>query len=190
MLNLLSRLYVPVTPDDLSLCAETAIGLRIPEEAVAALARRDFEEFSCVVERDIWICPALDYPQDSANYDYLTRSDWSARSRLVEDALSEAQELMLLRNLCDMAMVALERGNTGESFHRLTDRIDDLTIHTPKSALEEMRSRRTVPTSDLLLYREIAEDLYGPLIRVVREKQHEVVYRIDKLPLPERYFGR
>jgi hypothetical protein len=190
VLDLLSRLYVPVAADDLSLCAEVTAGLRVPEETVADLARRDFEDFSGGPERDIWICPALDYPGGSANCNYLTRSDWSARSRLVEGVLSEAQELMLLRNLCDMAAIAVEQGDPSQALRRLMDRIDDLAIHIPELAVEEMRSRRTVPTSDVLLYREIAEDLYGPLIRIARKRQREVVDTIDRLPLPERYFGR
>lgn len=190
VLDLLSLLYAPVAADDLSVCAEVSVGVRVPEEAIADLARRDFEDFSAGMERDVWICPALDYPDGSANYDYLTRSNWSARSRLVEGVLSEAQELLLLRNLCDMAAIATEKGTTGQELRRLMDRIDELAIHIPESAVEERRSRRTVPTSDVLLYREIAEDLYGPVVRVERKRQHAVAETIDRLPLPERYFGR
>jgi hypothetical protein len=190
VLDLLSGLYVPVAADDLSLCAEVAVGVHVPSETIADLARRDFEDFSVGTVRDVWICPALDYPDGSADYNYLTRSNWSARSRLIEGGLSEAQELMLLRNLCDTAAIAMEKGATGQELRRLMDRIDELAIHIPESAVEEMRSRRTVPTSDVLLYREIAEDLYGPVVRVERKRQHAVVETIDGLPLPERYFGQ
>jgi hypothetical protein len=190
VLDVLSGLYVPVSADSLSLCAEVAVRVHVPEETIADLARRDFEDFSAGMERDVWICPALDYPDGSANYNYLTRSNWSARSRLVEGALSEAQELMLLRNLCDTAAVAMGKGATRQELRRLMDRVDELAILIPGSAVEEMRSRRTVPTRDVLLYREIAEDLYGPVVRVERKRQHVVVETIDGLPLPERYFGQ
>lgn len=190
VLDLLSRLYAPVAADDLSLCAEVSAGMRVRGEVIAELARRDFEGFSAGMERDTWICPALDYPDGSANYDYLTRSDWSARSRLVEGRLSEAQELLLLRNLCDMAAITAEKGGTSQELRRLMDRIDELAIHIPESVVEERRSRRTVPTSDVLLYREIAEDLYGPAVRVERKRQQAVVETIDRLALPARYFGR
>jgi hypothetical protein len=188
-LDILSQLYVPVAPDDVSLCAEVGAGMRLSEETVAGLARQDFQEFSSGTDRDIWICPALEYPNGSANHDYLTRSDWPIRTRIVESVLSEAQELMLLRNLCDIALIAVERGEEGPALRRLASRIDDLTIHIPASAIEERRSRRTVPTGDMELYREIAEDLYGPMVRAQRKKQDGVASSIDGLPLSERYFG-
>lgn len=189
VLDILSQLYVPVAPDDVSLCAEAGAGMPISGETIAGLAGQDFHEFSRGADRDAWICPALEYPDGSANHDYLTRSDWPTRTRIVEDVLSEAQELALLRNLCDIALIAMERGKEGPALRRLISRIGDLTIHIPASTLEERRSRRTVPTSDIELYREIAEDLYGPMVRAQRKKQDGVASSIDRLPLPERYFG-
>lgn len=190
VLDILSQLYVPASPDDVSLCAEVGAGVRLSEEKVTCIARQDFQEFSSGTGRDIWICPALEYPNGSASHDYLTRSDWPTRTRIVDGALSEAQEIMLLRNLCDIALIAMERGQGSLELRRLTSRIDDLTIHIPSSAIEERRSRRTVPTSDIELIREIAEDLYGPMIRAQRKRQESIVSSIDELPLPERYFGR
>jgi hypothetical protein len=190
VLQILSQLYVAVAPDDVSLCAEVVTGSHLSEKTVAGIARQDLQEFSNGTGRDIWICPALEYPNGSANHEYLTRSDWPIRARIVEGVQSEAQELALLRVLCDMAAVAEGRGGESPALSRLMSRIDDLAIHIPASAIEKARSRRTVPASDIILYREIAEDLYGPIIRAQRKKHEAVVSSIDKRPLPERYFGR
>ena len=190
VLDLLDELYLPTTPSDLSLCAEAARGVRIPEDVISDLARRDREEFAGGTPRDVWICPALSYPDGSADDDYLTRSDWRARNRLVEGALSEAQELWLLRVLCDMTSTVEERETSGETRHRFMDRIDDLTIHFSRSVVEQRRSRAGIQQSDVRYYREIAEDLGGPLRRVEIDKQHEVAEAIEGLPPAERYFGR
>jgi hypothetical protein len=190
VLEILSRLYVPTTGEDLSLCVEMNNGLRIPKEEITDLIRQDFEGFRNRQKRDCWVCPALSYPNGSANHNYLTRSDWLIRSRLVESTLSAAQELMLLRGLCDMVAVAVEKGDASRAFHGVMDRINELAVtRIPRPALVSMRARRTVPTSDVLLYREIAEDLYGPLVRAVRKSQRSVADEISALPLLERYFG-
>jgi hypothetical protein len=99
----------------------------LSEEEVTGIAGQDFRDFSSGTGRDVWICPALECLGGSANHDYLTRSDWPTRARIVEDMLSEAQEVMLLRNLCDIALIAIERGQEGPQLRRLTSRIDDLT---------------------------------------------------------------
>ncbi len=190
VLGVLSQFYVPVTAHDLALLAEVATGLGISEGTVANLARQDSEDFSGGIERDFWVCPALDYPSGSANYDYSTRSDWPARSRLVADGLSEAQELATLRNMCDVAAIAEERGDASPALRRLIERIDELAIIIPGPRIAEMRSRRTVRTSGVILYREIAEDLYGPLVRAARIEQREVADAIDRLPASQKYFGR
>lgn len=188
-LGVLSQFYMPVSTHYLAMLAEVAAGMDISDDAVANLARQDFEDFSGGIERGFWICPALEYPSGSANYDYSTRSDWPVRSRLVADGLSEAQELALLRNMCDMAAIRQERGDASPAFRRLMERIDELAIMIPGPRMAEMRSRRIVPTSEVILYREIVEDLYGPLVRVARSEQREVADTIDSLPAPQKYFG-
>jgi hypothetical protein len=189
VLGVLSRLYVPVPAHDLALLAGVAAGLNVSEDTVANLARRDLEDFSGGMERDPWICPALGYPSGSANYDYSTRSDWPARSRLVAGRPSQAQGLALLRAMCDMAATGEERGDASPALRMLSERIDELAVIIPGPRIAEMRSRRTVPTSDVILYREIAEDLCGPLSRVARNEQREVADAIDRLPPPRKYFG-
>lgn len=189
VLRHLASLYVPVTADDLSLYAHAVDKVIVSAEQLTELAYRDRTAFLSGVKYDSWICPALEFPDGTADYDYLTSSSWPVRSRLVDGGLSEAQELMLLRHLCDIISVAEESGVMGEGYDRLVDRINDLTIHIPGERLADMRDRRTVPTSDFIIYREIAEDMYGPLARTARLEQRAAVERIQSRPDFEKYFG-
>ena len=134
VLDILSQLYVPVSPDDVSLCAEVGTGVNLSEEKVTCIARQDFQGFSSGTGRDIWICPALEYPNGSASHDYLTRSDWPTRTRIVEGVLSEAQEIMLLRNLCDIALVASPPPAATR---------EPASARTPRASRLRLRRRRT-----------------------------------------------
>jgi hypothetical protein len=191
VLALLNRLYVPTAVDDLVLCASVVGTAGISSDLVEDIAASDLEDFLAGIERPAWVCPALDFPGGSPNGEFLTRSDWPLRTRIVPGAPSEGQELMLLRQLCDIAMSALEKGLADRSdVHALLERIDDLTIHVPEQLAEETRARRGLHDDHLTLYRELAEDLYGDVIKRDRRDQIELVSEFGELSDREKFFGR
>jgi hypothetical protein len=190
VLRVLHRLFMPVAADDLATCAHASVGLDLDEESLTALIAEDRAAYFAGAERAAWICPALEYPDGSENDEFVTRSDWQVRARIVDGALSEAQELLLLRRLCDIAASAVEKGAAGgDSYGRLRERIDDLTVHLPEAQLADMRRRRTIPTDDLILYRELAEDLYGERVTAERAAQRDAVEALEQLSPAEKYFG-
>jgi hypothetical protein len=190
VLGLLNRLYVPVTSDDLALCLRLVSGVELSTELLEELAAKDHDEFDASLDRAVWICPALEFPSGAANPEFFTRSDWPTRTRVVHDVLSVGQELMLLRQFCDIAMSAVERGVEGAAgLELLLERIDDLAIHLPGQKVEEMRTRRELQDDNLTLYRELAEDLYGDTIKSERQPQRGMVSATEKLALAEKYFG-
>jgi hypothetical protein len=191
LLALLNRLYVPTTVDDLVLCGSVVGTAGISSDLVEEVAASDLEEFLAGVERPAWVCPALDYPGGLSNEEFLTRSDWPLRTRVVPSFLSEGQELMLLRQLCDIAMSALEKGFSDRADVRaLLERIDDLTIHVPEQLAEETSARRGLQDDHLTLYRELAEDLYGDVIEKDRRDQSALVAEFSELPDRVKFFGR
>lgn len=187
-LRLLKRIYTPISAGDLAICAR-ATGQALDEAAVEDLLTRDHEDYGNGTDRPVWLCPAIDYPDGLPNVEFLTRSDWPLRTRIVQGVLSEVQELMLLRQFCDIALIAVHSDSESPAGAQLIERIDDLTIHLPSSKLEEMRGRRTVDTSDLVLFRELAEDLYGEKIAEIREEQRDFVNMLEMRPVDEKYFG-
>jgi hypothetical protein len=190
VLSVLDQLYLPAELDDVALCARVDSGLEVDAGALAELAAADREEFLSGIERAVWICPALEYSDGQPNDEFITRSDWPLRARLVEGILSETQELMLLRQLCDIAIVAAERGiRSAEDYARLIARIEDLTIQLPTARLREMRARRTIPMDDISLYRELAEDLYSERVKEERAVKQHAVAALEHLSIAEKYFG-
>ena len=190
VLSVLDELYLPVEFDDVALCARIHSGLDTDPRAVAELAAADRADFLSGIERAVWMCPALEYSDGHANDEFVTRSDWPLRARLVDGMLSEPQELMLLRQLCDIALVATERGiRNEEDYDRLRERIEDLTIQLPTARLREMRARRTIPMDDISIYRELAEDLYSERAKEEMIVRQHAVAALEQLDTAERYFG-
>ena len=104
VLGLLSRLYVPVSAEDFSLYAQVTSEVFVPEEVLTEIVIHDRVAFTVGEDLGVWICPALECPSGKPDFDYLTTSDWPVRSRLIDgNGVSEAQELMFLRHLCDVA---------------------------------------------------------------------------------------
>ncbi|WAL70022.1 hypothetical protein ORV05_08545 [Amycolatopsis cynarae] len=112
------------------------------------------------------------------------------RARIVREVLSESQELSLLQRFCDLAISLAERRGErpSASLDRLHERIDDLSIHLPSDRLAEKKAERERP-DDLGVYRELAEDRHGELVREERIAQAHVIAALDRLTPPERYFG-
>ncbi|WAL67699.1 hypothetical protein ORV05_07950 [Amycolatopsis cynarae] len=189
-LGALHGLYLPTATDDLAMIMALGASLVVAPEALAELASADHADFLAGVERPSWICPALEYEGGRPNDEFLTRSDWPMRARVVREVLSESQELLLLKRFCDLAISLAERRETrpSASLDRLHERIDDLSIHLPSDRLAEKKAERE-PPDDLSVHRELAEDRHGELVREERIAQAQVIAALDRLTPPERYFG-
>ena len=190
VLGALNLLYAPMAADDLVMVTQLSEGFEVDEETLVELAEADRADFFAGVERPARICPAIEYADGKANDEFFTRSDWVMGARIVRDVLSESQELWLLWRFCDLAMSAVECGSTNSAaFARLGERIDGLTIHLPASRLAERRAEHGGPVDDLVVYRELAENLYGELVSQERVAQRHVVEAWERLAPAEKYFG-
>ncbi|MEU5264131.1 hypothetical protein [Amycolatopsis sp. NPDC021455] len=187
VLDALNRFYAPMPADDLVMVLALATGVEHDEEALTALAAADRAEFSAGAERPVWICPALEYSGGEASDEFLTRSDWPMRARVVRGVLSESQELWLLKQFVSLKW----SGEYPPSRHldRLHERIVDLSIHVPRERLAEKKADRGGRYDLLELWWEIAEDRHGELVRQERIAQAGVIGELERLPLPERFFG-
>lgn len=186
VLSALNRLYLPIAADDLALVTRLVEGVEVGEADLDALAQADRASFRSGDESPVWICPALEYPAGKANDEFFTRSDWPLRARIVRGVLSESQELFLLRHFCDLAISAAA---DEPLVALLRERIEDLTIHLSESQIAERRAEHRESVDDLEIYRELAEDLHGELIRQERVAQRDAIEALEQLTLPARYFG-
>ncbi|MCR6487217.1 hypothetical protein M8542_30750 [Amycolatopsis sp. OK19-0408] len=186
----LNGLYLPTAADDLAMVMALDANIVVEEAALAELATADHAGFSAGIERPSWICPALEYENGEPNAEFLTRSDWPMRARVVREVLSESQELWLLRQFCGLALSLAERRNDLPVAHidRLHERIGDLSVHLPADRLAEKWAEREVPDG-LSVYLELAEDRHGELVREERVAQEHAIAALEALPLPARYFG-
>jgi hypothetical protein len=186
VLGALHVVYQPVAADDLALVVELTEGLEVTEASLAELAAADRAAFLAGAGRPVWICPALEYAGGRAADEFLTRSVLPMAARVVRDVLSESQELWLLNHFCGLAQSIVERRAKVPS--RLGERIVDLSIHLPSDRLAEKRADRDRP-DDLGVYRELAEDRFGELVGPDQDAQAHVIEALERLALPERYFG-
>lgn len=190
VLGALNLIYAPLPADDLAMVTQLAGGVELGEDVLVEVAEADRRDFSSEGERPVWICPAIEYADGEANDEFFTRSDWSLRERVVCDVLSEGQELWLLWRFCILLTTVIERRlPSNAAVARLRERIGDLSIHLPKSRLAEWRAERGERTDSLGSYCELAEDLYGERVRYERDVQRDAIAALERLSLPERYFG-
>ena len=187
VLDALNRFYAPMLADDLVMVLALTTGVEHDEEALMALAAADRAEFSAGEERPVWICPALEYDGGEANDEFLTRSDWPMRARVVREVLSESDELWLLKQFVSLKW----SGKYPPSRHldRLHERIGDLSVHLPPERLAEKKADRGGRYDHLEIWWEIAEDRHGELVGQERIAQAGAIGALERLPLPDRLFG-
>ncbi|MEU8635689.1 hypothetical protein AB0C38_26285 [Amycolatopsis sp. NPDC048633] len=128
----------------------------------------------------------MEYRDGEANDEFLTRSDWPMRARVVREVLSESQELWMLKRFLSMRF---EKSPPSPHLDRLHERIHDLSVHLPPERIAEKRADREQPGEPEIRW-EIAEDRHGALVGQERIAQVGAIGVLEALSLPERYFGR
>ncbi|MEY9849866.1 hypothetical protein [Streptacidiphilus sp. MAP5-3] len=186
--GLLARIYVPLTSDDAVLCLQATGAQSIEAGEVEDLLVADLESFQRGDSQTQWICPALSGDGGTPEDEYITLSGWPLRSRIVFGVLSEAQELMLLRQFCDLAISALEGGRLDGELGPMVERIEGLTIHFDEAGSQRYRKAEGL-YGKLAACREVAEDAYPAAMRREKAARDAAVGLISQLGSEEILFG-
>lgn len=183
--GLLGRIYVPLTPDDILVCLRAMGEASVDEAYLDDLLQRERSDYLSGLSRSAWICPALEPDSGHACDEFITRSDWVMRSRLVFDVLSDSQEIYLLRGFCDLAISIQEQNDKSSDQESLLERIEDLAVHLSVRDIGE-KVREGGNAYLLHAYRELAEDAYPLAYRAVKAQYEAAVEGILSLGERER----
>ena len=112
LLEALEAFRCPAGHDELAAYARVFHGIEVPASALIGLQEFERLSYRAGGQRQVWICPAIvrSYPDFRPDVSLLTRSDWSLTLRLVLEESGAVRQLWLLKQLCGMALAALQSG--------------------------------------------------------------------------------
>jgi hypothetical protein len=186
---MLNRVYLPMMIDDLALCMQAQSGAQVDARNLAELLPMDRSRYASGAGAPPYICPALQLPTGAAQDEFLTLSTWPIGARLVNGVLSAAQEMFLLKAMCDLVLSAEGTSDYARVADVLHERVEDLAVHFSTAQIETRSARLGAGDDRFLIYRELVEDLAGPEVDAERVQQLAAVQRIEALSEASRFYG-
>jgi hypothetical protein len=141
----------------------------------------------------VWICPAIMDEYGAANDAYLTRSDWGLEDRVLIHGGDEAYHLWLVRVLCDLYLVAEERGSEGLAAiaMRIRHHGEAVVSRLSEEPISSLADGIGTFDEDMIeSLREAAEDSHAELAAKERSTRRQLVHELERLDDSRRLFGR
>ncbi|WP_309111637.1 hypothetical protein [Saccharothrix sp.] len=187
-LVVLDQYYCPLTREELSVILRAHFSFEVGPGDLEEVLGLEEEAFDAGGRRDVWLCPGLEPPDFYPDPDFLTRSDWRPRDRVVEYTFEAERRTWVLRRLADDVLGFLERRNDPSLFAEL---FALLLEKVPEDLVRERlgtRPRDIFDADFVEAVRELAEDRHGEL--ALSSRRGGFAAGMQDLELRARLFGR